>query len=186
MIKAIIFKNVAKLQQFVMRTFFISILLSIFLISCTSKDEKSEIFEKKRINPNADERAREFADKNPLFNSGNKNSGGNFQFASSNVLWRASLETLDGLPLSNSDYSGGVIITDWYGQSSNEQIKITVRFLSDELATTSLKIISHIKSCKNQICNTTASSEKFNQEIKNKILNKARTISIADAKKNKK
>ena len=61
---------------------------------------------------------------------GNKGGGGNFQFASSNEMWRASLELLEFTPLSNVDYSGGIITTDWYneGTAANESIKITVRF----------------------------------------------------------
>ena len=62
---------------------------------------------------------------------GNKNKSTNFQFASSNPMWRATLEILDFLPLSNVDYSGGIVSTDWYneGTSSNESLKITIRFL---------------------------------------------------------
>ena len=64
-------------------------------------------------------------------------------------MWRATLETLDFLPLSNVDYSGGMIITDWYNDSKtkNDSIKITVRFLSNEIQSNSLKIIIHKKEC---------------------------------------
>ena len=57
------------------------------------------------------------------------NSGGTFEFASSNELWRASLDTIDFMPLVSANYSGGIIITDWYSQDQNEAIKITLRFL---------------------------------------------------------
>ena len=71
----------------------------------------------------------------------------NYEFSTSNPMWRASLETLDFLPLSTVDYSG-VIITDWYAEDSNidEAIKITLRFLSNEIRSDSLKIIIHRKS----------------------------------------
>lgn len=71
----------------------------------------------------------------------------NYEFSSSNPMWRASLEILDFLPLSTVDYSGGVLITDWYNDtnSSNESIKITIRFLSNEIATNNLKVIVHKK-----------------------------------------
>ena len=182
----IFLKNVAKLQHLTLKIVLLCILMPILAISCSSNEKKDELLKKKRINPSADARAREFADKNPLFNTGKNQSGGNFQFASSNVLWRASLESLDGLPLSNTDYSGGVITTDWYGNQDNKQIKITVRFLSDELAISSLKIISHIKECVNSSCSTVPANEKFNQEIKNKIMNKARKISLENEKNKKK
>ena len=74
---------------------------------------------------------------------GNSNRGGDFQFASSNPIWRASLETLNFLPLANADYSGGIIISDWYSpdENKNESIKITVRFLSNEIRPDGIEVI---------------------------------------------
>ena len=78
-------------------------------------------------------------------------------------MWRASLETLDFLPLITVDYSGGVIISDWYSEgSSNEAIKLTIRFLSNEVRSDSLKIIVHKKICdKNLNCRTNVSQSKL-------------------------
>lgn len=77
---------------------------------------------------------------------GSKNTG--YEFSTSNPLWRASLETLDFMPLTSVNYSGGIIITDWYSDSvQNESLKITIRFLSNEIASNSLKIIVHEKKC---------------------------------------
>jgi hypothetical protein len=68
--------------------------------------------------------------------------------ATSNPMWRASLEILDFLPLTTVDYSGGIIITDWYSDNgNNDSIKITVRFLSNEIRSDNLKIIVHKKNC---------------------------------------
>ena len=76
----------------------------------------------------------------------------NFEFSSSNPMWRASLETIDFMPLTTVDYSGGMIITDWYNDTQNldEFIKITIRFLSNEVRSDSIKIIVHNKKCSNQ------------------------------------
>ena len=62
----------------------------------------------------------------------NKQSGGTFDFANSNELWRASLDVIDFMPLSSVNYSGGIIITDWYStnENQNESIKISIRFLT--------------------------------------------------------
>ena len=78
--------------------------------------------------------------------------GTNYEFSSSNPMWRATLETIDFLPLSTVDYSGGLIISDWYSDNVNEatQIKITIRFLSNEISPTNLKIIVHKKVCDNK------------------------------------
>ena len=71
----------------------------------------------------------------------------NYEFSTSNPLWRASLEIIDFMPLATVDYSGGIIITDWYSDTANsdESIKITVRFLSNTVQSNSLKIIVHNK-----------------------------------------
>ena len=71
----------------------------------------------------------------------NKKQGGVFEFASSNELWRASLDSIDFMPLASANYSGGIIITDWYSEgASNEAVKITIRFLSNEIRSDSLLI----------------------------------------------
>ena len=100
----------------------------------------------------------------------------NYEFSTSNPLWRASLEIIDFMPLATVDYSGGIIITDWYTDSpnTNESIKITVRFLSNEIRSESLKIIVHNKKCKtseNCKINEIDSSIKF--ELQKSILAKA-------------
>lgn len=99
----------------------------------------------------------------------------NFEFSSSNPMWRASLETLDFLPLITVDYSGGMIITDWYSEeSSNESIKITVRFLSNEIKTNSLKVIVHKRTCKEfNKCKTNILQSKISEELTRTILAKA-------------
>tara|TARA_B100000767_G_C19676457_1_gene497567 strand:+ start:513 stop:1082 length:570 start_codon:yes stop_codon:yes gene_type:complete len=107
------------------------------------------------------------------------NRGTNYEFSTSNPMWRASLETLDFIPLSTVDYSGGMIITDWYseGTSANqESLKITVRFLSNEIRSDSLKIIVHKKKCVNQNnCNIVLmpNISKIQSELLSVILAKA-------------
>lgn len=102
-------------------------------------------------------------------------SPGKFEFSSSNPLWRATIETLDFLPLANADYSGGIITTDWYSDNNSEEsIKITVRFLSNEISSTSVKVIVHQKNCKNiNSCTTKILDSKINQDLTKSILSKA-------------
>ena len=103
----------------------------------------------RKVSPNADERVRKNLEEGRGFTlmGGNKSGKTNYQFASSNPMWRATLEILDFLPLANVDYSGGIITTDWYneGTGSNESIKITIRFLTNEIRADGLKIIVHKK-----------------------------------------
>ena len=111
----------------------------------------------------------------------------NYEFSSSNPMWRASLETLDFLPLVTVDYSGGAIITDWYSDSDNssDQIKITIRFLSNEIRSDSLKIIIHKKTClDNNNCKTTLSnSNVIKDELRATILRKASLLEKSDKEK---
>ena len=106
-----------------------------------------------------------------------KKGSGSFEFASSNVMWRATLDLLDFTPLSNVDYSGGVIITDWFNESSDQDpIKITIRFLSNEVRADGLKVIIHKKICKkidDDDCKIVKIDSTLGQEIKLAILKKA-------------
>ena len=165
----------------------------IVLQGCSTVDPVTG--EKVLIEPNPDKRAREFADKGGgIFgNLGKpgaiKPGSGTIDFASSNVLWKATLETLNFLPLLNADYTGGVIIYDWYTESSNskEQIKVTVRFLSNELRSDSIKVTAHKKICENtDKCTITVLDQRFSESIKDNIIISARSLKIEEAKKEKK
>ena len=121
---------------------------------------------------------------------GGQNSGGTtYVFASSNPMWRATLEILDFLPLSNVDYSGGIITTDWYneGTSSDESIKITVRFLTNEIRADGLKIIVHKKNCNiQQRCIINKITSTLEKELQVAILKKAVIFEQEYISKNKK
>jgi hypothetical protein len=104
-------------------------------------------------------------------------------------LWRATLKSLEFLPLINADYSGGVIIYDWYidSKNPNEQIKITVRFLDNELKANSIKVLAHKKICNTSgTCSNSSVDEKFSNLIEESIISSARNMKIEEAKKEKK
>ena len=121
-----------------------------------------------------------------------KKNSGTFQFASSNEMWRATLDLLDFTPLSNVDYSGGIIITDWFSESSDQDpIKISVRFLSNEIRADGLKVIIYKKICKKidkkNNCKTIKDNTTLGSEIKLAILKKAAIIKsgeISEGQKN--
>ena len=121
---------------------------------------------------------------------GKGGSGGtNYQFASSNPMWRATLEILDFLPLSILDYSGGILSTDWYneGTSSDESIKITVRFLTNEVRSDAIKIIVHKKKCNiQQKCVVKKVTSQLETELQVAILRKAAVFEKEFTAKNKK
>jgi hypothetical protein len=148
---------------------------STLLISCGGKlpgadARKYDIDPKKRVAKNIEE-GRGFR-----LSGAVKSRGGVFEFASSNELWRASLDTIDFMPLASVNYSGGIIITDWYStdQNSNESIKISIRFLTNEIRSDALDIKVFNKKCVTQSnCVTSEKEGDINNELKTKILKTA-------------
>ena len=138
----------------------------------------------RKVPPNSDERVKKNQAEGKGFTLGGlgKNNGGTFQFASSNPLWRASLDILDFMPIINASYSGGIIITDWYDENdSKSSIKITVKFLSNEIRPDGLEVLVYKKNCKSfESCQSNKEDSKINSELKFAILKKAAQIENAD------
>ena len=165
--------------------FFITSLLIIFFLHSCGAGEKLKNIRKPvdlRTSPlDPDERARRNIEQGrgiSIGSLGNKKT--TYEFSSSNPMWRASLETLDFIPLTTVDYSGGRRITDWYSdKNNNESLKITVRFLSNEIRADSLKVIVHRKNCNSaNNCNISLLPEnsKIKKELLSVILQKASLI----------
>ena len=159
-----------------LKIIFILILFSIFLNSCGGKlpgadARKYDPDPKKRVAKNLEE-GRGFKVMDLTKNGGS----GVFEFASSNELWRASLDIIDFMPLTSVNYSGGIIVTDWYStdQSSNESIKISIRFLSNEIRADALDIKVFNKKCLTQSnCVISEKDGDITIELKEKILKTA-------------
>ena len=171
--------------------YFSLILLSVFLLTagCNKKNSK--------LDPNRPLTAEDKRKKNIAEGSGRslgkiigaaRGGSTNYEFSSSNPMWRATLETLDFLPLTTVDYSGGVVITDWYSENGNnkDSIKISIRFLSNEIRSESIKVIVHKKTCSSNLqCSTKLSSSNLiKDELRSTILRKASLLEKAS--KNKK
>jgi hypothetical protein len=112
-----------------------------------------------------------------------KGGSGTFEFATSNEMWRATVDILDFMPLANVDYGGGVIITDWYNEGNqNDSIKIMVQFLSNEIRADGLKVIVYDRKCgsTNSLnCSTSVDDKNsIGQELKLAILKKAAEMKI--------
>jgi hypothetical protein len=134
-----------------------------------------------RKNPvNVNDRAERNIQEGRGFKLGNLNkNNGVFDFATSNELWRASIDLLDFTPLSNVDYSGGIIITDWFSdnEKKNDYLKITIRFLSNEIRADGIKITIHEKKCTdNNVCKIKKIDSDLPQKIKREILREATLI----------
>ena len=122
-----------------------------------------------------------------LFSSNDK--GGKFEFANVNPLWRASLDTIDFIPLASVNYSGGIIITDWYSndQNSNDFIKISIRFLTNEIRSDALKIKIFKKNCIDvSNCKISESNGDLKKELRKKILKTAKIYESQNKDKKRK
>ena len=152
-------------------------LIVCFLTSCSN--EKWFNTDTRKISTNVDERVKKNLEEGKgwsLAGMGDGDQSTGYQFASSNPMWRATLEILDFLPLSNVDYSGGIITTDWYdeGTSSDESVKITIRFLTNEVRADGIKVIVHKKKCSIQkTCTVKKISTALENELRVAILKKA-------------
>ena len=151
----------------------------VFLLTACSVPEFAKPQKVDKTRPvNAEERARQNINEGRGISLSGAFKGGktNYEFSTSNPLWRASLETIDFLPLSTVDYSGGIIITDWYSEGNNpdESIKITVRFLSNEIQSNSVKVIIHSKKCAaSESCTVNEIDSNIKLELQKTIITKA-------------
>lgn len=174
-----------------LRLTFIVALTTIFLISCSTVDRLKSVrkpvdLTKEPLDP--DEKAkRNIAEGRgiSLKNlAGNRST--NYEFSTSNPLWRATLDIIDFIPLTTVDYSGGLIISDWYndGKNENEAIKISVRFMSNEIRADSLKIQVFKKNCSAQNnCATNLVVSSISEELIRSILTKAAELDRDKIKK---
>ena len=165
-----------------------SLILSIFLILFITSCGLYKKSDSRKVSPNPQERVKENMEKGEGFRIKNlgKGKNGNFQFASSNEMWRATLDVLDFAPLGNVDYSGGLIITDWFNDAAEPRnsLKITVRFLSNEIRADGLEVSLHKKTCNQNLeCSVKKYLSKTSNEIKLAILKRATKISKMDQDK---
>ena len=121
---------------------------------------------------------------------GGSNKGTNYEFASANPLWRATLDTLDFMPLASANYSGGIVITDWYSEnnSPNESVKISVRFLTNEIRSDALDINVYLKKCSDNSsnCSISKNNNDLVEDLNFSILKRATKYQKEIIDKNKK
>ena len=176
-----------------LKKFAIIFLISLFLNSCGGGFKLPKPGDARTLPSDGRERARKNIEEGrgvsakDLF--GNK-KGTDYEFSTSNPLWRATFDVIDFMPLVTVDYSGGMIITDWYTDSNttNDSLKFTIRFLSNQIRADSLKIIIHKKTCKLQenCIVTKITSNRLEDTIRSDIIKKAALLDAESKKKKKK
>ena len=171
-------KNYIFFRKFSLTTFFMIIL--ILLNSCGKNFFRGA--DARKVSPDPRERVKKNLEEgrgirlNDVVKRGVGRGVGTFEFASSNELWRASLDIIEFMPLTSANYSGGIIITDWYTNNTNpnETIKITIRFLSNEIRSDAIDINVFYKKCDAEYkCVVQKNNENIESELRREILKKA-------------
>ena len=158
-----------------LKTLLILVFSILFLNSCGKQVDA------KKFPPDPRERVKKNLEEGKGFRLSNKIKGlgkgsGEFEFASSNSLWRASLDIIDFMPLATANYSGGIIVTDWYSDdvNSNESLKVTIRFLTNEIRSDAIDLKIFYKICKTtNNCSVTEKTGNLVNEFKKEILKQA-------------
>ena len=188
-------KNINLKKTRVFKNYFFIFVLSLFIFSCKGPDGKFKIpgGDARKSSTDPAERVKKNLEEGRGFKLNNAFSGpkgGVFDFASSNELWRASLDTIDFMPLLSVNYSGGIIVTDWYSSEeslSGESVKISIRFLTNEVRTDALDIKVFNRKCNNvSNCIVSQVDDELAPELKKQILKKATLYKEEAKEKNKK
>ena len=170
-------KNNMFFKKFIQIPVFLIIL--ILLNSCGKNFFRGA--DARKVSPDPRERVKKNLEEGKGFRLNNAikkgvSRGGDFEFASSNELWRASLDIIEFMPLTSANYSGGIIITDWYSNSTNpnETIKITIRFLTNEIRSDAIDINVFYQKCDAEYkCVVQKNNENIESELRREILKKA-------------
>ena len=169
--------------------FIVLLISTLFFLNSCGWYKRSDI----KDNPvNVDERVKKNVQEGRGIRFGKgSNRGGDFDFASSNPLWRGAVDVLDFVPLTNASYSGGIIITEWFSAENNSgnttrELKLTVRFMTNEIRADAIQILVFEKICsQNNNCKTKKIKSKLQGELKLAILKKAALFEKDDFKKYK-
>jgi len=162
------------------------LMISIFLNHCNFWRPADA----RKVPTNAKERVQKNIEEGKSVKLSNLGKGmggsGNFEFATSNEMWRATIDILDFVPLTSADYGGGVVITDWYSSGgSNDSLKIMVQFLSNEIRADGIKVVVYNKVCIDDDtlkCETEINQSTVGQELKLAILRRASAIKNKELK----
>ena len=179
-------------MPFIKKYFIYLILLLLTFSGCSNKIFKRADVKDTPINVNDRVKKNIEEGRGIRFGKGSS-SGGTFDFASSNELWRASMDVLDFVPFSNASYSGGVLITEWFDGNSNDKnekrdLKITVRFLTNEIRADALDIGIHERRCQSNGngCSVNKITSELEPKIKLAILKRAASLEKNKFSKNSK
>tara|TARA_Y100000816_G_scaffold245895_1_gene193988 strand:+ start:1272 stop:1844 length:573 start_codon:yes stop_codon:yes gene_type:complete len=168
--------------------FLVIVIFTLFFLNSCGLYKRSDV----KDNPvNVDERVKKNVEEGRGIRFGKgATRGGDFDFASSNPLWRAAVDVMDFVPLTNASYSGGIIITEWFSSQNsseinNRELKLTIRFMTNEIRADAIKVLVFEKTCVQNNCKTKKIKSKLEGELKLAILKKAALFEKEEFKKYK-
>ena len=173
-----------------MKKTLIPLIIFLFISACGKNDTFLPGADAKKFPPDPQQRVKKNLEEGKGFRLSTAikgvKGGGDFEFASSNELWRASLDVIDFMPLTSANYSGGIIITDWYSEDEENFIKITLRFLTNEIRSDAINIKIFYKTCDEKMKCSMIDGQggKLEEELKSQILRKAAVYQKQNKDKN--
>tara|TARA_B100001027_G_scaffold170321_1_gene121840 strand:- start:54 stop:653 length:600 start_codon:yes stop_codon:yes gene_type:complete len=173
------------------RNTLILLLITTLLTQTACQALKPKKVDAKEFPPDPRERVKKNIEEGRGFRlMGGDKGGTNYEFASANPLWRATLDTLDFMPLVSANYSGGIVVTDWYSENNtpNESVKISVRFLTNEIRSDALDINVFLKKCSENLtnCSISKNNNDLVADLNSNILKKASKYQKSMVKKRRK
>jgi len=116
-----------------------------------------------------------------IFGGGDNDGGAGADIGVNSYLWRASLDTLNFMPLASADPFGGVIITDWYSDPAapNERFKATVYILDTRLRADALNVSIFRQTQTNGAWSDATVDPDTEIQIENAILTRARQLRLS-------
>lgn len=117
----------------------------------------------------------------PLFGGRSGGGGGDAAIGVNSYLWRASLDTLNFMPLASADPFGGVIITDWYSDPTTptERFKASVYILDTRLRADALNVSIFRQTQVNGQWTDASVDPDTEIQIENAILTRARQLRLS-------
>ncbi len=108
-------------------------------------------------------------------------TGGAPELGVNAYLWRATLDTLNFMPLASSDPIGGVVITDWYSAPENpsERVKVTTYILDRRLRADALRVSVFRQTLAGGMWVDAQTNPDTAVRLENAILTRAREIHIS-------
>jgi hypothetical protein len=152
------------------------------IAACSSVETDSKNYPMSNEDARRAERGKIFGDEGLTLFGGSKDDdkkGGGLGVNS--FLWRASLDTLSFMPITQADPFGGVILTDWFEDpaAKGERFKVNVTILDDRLRSDGIRVAVFKQTLdETNTWRDSAVTKQTGIDLENAILTRARQLRI--------